>query len=213
MGWENGQSIDYSTALSVTSGHENPSVEIAIPAIPLVKGRLIYANGKPVHKGTIRIGTSKQTTYLNGHFTMAAPYGDPLDYQLGYAFDVRRHTGRMFFWRMADQREDLVLVLDWLCTVSGRIIDQKGRPQSKVNIGLYAYSNEIPGQVHELWRQKRTNTEGFFVFNDVPVGVQMELVVNNIDAPESQTQIDIGELSPDQRYNTGDIVWTKSHDK
>ena len=41
----------------------------------------------------------------------------------------------------------------------------------------------------------------------------MELVVNNTDVPESQTHVDIGELTPDQRYNTGDIVWTKSHDK
>lgn len=213
VGWENGQAIDHSTALSVAPGHKNPSVELSIPAIPIIKGRLVYANGKSVRRGTIRIGKNQQITYLNGHFTMAAPHGDPVDFQLGYAFDVRRHTGRMFFWRMADQIGDLVLILDWLSTISGRVIDQKGKAQSEVNIGLYAYSNEIPGQVHELWRQKRTNTEGFFVFNDVPVGVQMELVLDNTDVPESQMHIDIGKLAPDQRHNTGDIVWTKSQDK
>ncbi|MBW7989116.1 MAG: carboxypeptidase regulatory-like domain-containing protein [Planctomycetes bacterium] len=213
VGWENGRPINYSTTLSVAPGHKNPSVELAIPTIPLVKGRLVYANGKSVRRGTIRIGENKQITYLNGHFIMAAPHGDPLDFQLGYAFDARRHTGQMFFWRTADQTGDLVLVLDWLATIRGRVIDQKGSPQSEANLGLYAYSKEISGQVRKLWRQKRTNTEGVFVFNGVPVGVQMELVVNNTDVPESKTHIDIGELSPDQRYHTGDIVWPKSYDK
>lgn len=213
-GWDNGQPHDYSAILSATPGHENPSVELAIPAIPILKGRLVYANGKSVRRGTIRIGKNNQITYLNGHFTMAAPNGDPLDFQLGYAFDVRRHTGRMFFWRMADQIEDLVLVLDWLGTISGCVVDQKGKPQSDINLGLYAYSKESSRQVRELWKQTRTNTEGVFVFNRVPVGVQMELVMNNADVPESQTHVDIGELAPDQRYNTGDIVWNGNrHEK
>ena len=212
VGWKNGQPYDYSTALSVTPGDKNPSVELAIPAIPLIKGRLFYANGKSVRRGDIRIGKNRQTTDRNGHFTMAAPYGDPLNFQLGYAFKGRQ-TGRIFLWRMADQIEDLVLILDWLGTISGRVIDQKGRAQSEVNLGLYAYSKEITGQVRELWKRTRTNAEGCFVFDKVPVGVQMELVVNNTDVPESQTHVDIGELTPDQRYNTGDIVWTKSHDK
>jgi 5-hydroxyisourate hydrolase-like protein (transthyretin family) len=212
VGWENGQPIKYSTTLSVAPGPKNPSVEVAIPTIPLVKGRLVYANGKSVRRGTIRIGENKQITYLDGHFTMAAPHGGPLDFKLGYAYDVRRHTGRMFFWRTVDQTGDLVLILDWLSTISGRVIDHKGKPQSEVNLGLYAYSKGSPRQVRELWRQKKTNTEGLFVFNDVPVGVQMELVVDSTDVPESQTHVDIGELAPDQRYNTGDIVWTKTHD-
>lgn len=206
-GWDNGQPHDYSADLSVTPGHNNPSIELTIPAIPLVKGCLVYANGKPVRRGTVTIGKNKRITYLNGHFNMAAPYGDPLEYQLGYAYDVRRHTGRMFFWRMADQIEDLVVVLDWLGTISGRVVDRKGKPQPKVDIGLYAYSKKTPEQMYAHWKQKRTDTKGFFAFNDIPVGVRLELMVNNTDVAERQTKIDIGTLAPDQKYNTGDIVW------
>ena len=87
------------------------------------------------------------------------------------------------------------------------LLETKLREEGKTYKVLFLSPPDSPETVHlDPNEQER-------LFNEVPVGAQMELVVNNTDVPESQTHVDIAKLAPDQRYNTGVIVWTKSHDK
>jgi len=185
----------------------------ATAATPLVKGRLVYANGRPANRGMIHIGNATSWADSTGYFAMAAPAGDLHDYHLCCAFGPARHTGRAFFWSPAQAEKSLTVVLDFLYTVRGRVVDPSGAPLRQANVKLVSRPEVVTDDFWTFPNRARIDAEGYFVFDDVPVGVPLELRAEIPGLPGSQRRITIGELAPDQSYDMADVVLSSSAER
>ena len=208
-GWDNGRRREHRTTISVSRERKYLDVELAMPAFPQIKGRLVYDNGRPVRGGRVRIGNSRCTADKAGHFSMPVLYGAPQDYHFGYAGKGAR-ARCIFFWRMADQEDDWVMRLEWPSTISGRIVNQKGIIPFHVRPVLYAHPEGVTKKMWQLSNRASIDAAGRFVFEDVPVGAPLELRVALPDSPENEIRVEIDELIPDQAYELDDIVLDQS---
>jgi hypothetical protein len=206
-GWEDGQRREQRKMIGVSGERKYLDVELRVPVFPQIKGRLVYANGRAVPQAWIRIGNSSCHSDDQGSFAMHALYGDPQAYHLGYV-TKGNHTRCTFFWRMADQKDDWVLRLDWPSRISGRVVDQNGVPQSQAELELYAHPEGVTDKAWKLNRRTNIDDEGRFVFESVPTGAPVELRVAQPNSPVADLRIAIGELVPDHNHELGNIVLT-----
>ncbi len=175
------------------------------PSSAVVCGRLFYANGRSVSHGCVHIGTARASADRDGYFVMMAPCGDPLVEQVGYAHRTLGANARLFRWAKASAPAYLTITLDWTCTVAGRVVNQAGDPLAGVNVGLCPHPGETAGQNWPDGSRTKTDTQGRFLFEDVPVGLPLNLVVENPDKAENPLCVRIDDLAADQRRDLGDI--------
>lgn len=176
------------------------------PFVTLVAGRLLYANGKRVAHGLIRIGTKLQSADRDGYFVMTVPFDDFHTEHLGYAFKWTGASARMFFWRKADQLGSLTVVLEWASSIRGRVVNQEGVPQSNIDVGLSTRPGGEAGRVWPDGNRTRTDAGGHFSIEKVPTGASLELIIENPDEPHKPVRVPIDEIEPDHQYDMGDIV-------
>jgi hypothetical protein len=176
------------------------------PSITLIVGRLYYPNGKGATHGLIRIGTKLYSADREGYFAMEVPSDDAQLEYLGYAFKWNGTCARLFLWREADQSNSLRIGLEWVGTIRGRIVNQEGIPQSNVEVGLSARLGGDAGRNWPDGNQTRTDSEGYFIFEKVPPGAALELIIDNHDESYKPVRVLIDEIESDQKYDLGDIV-------
>jgi len=51
-----------------------------------------------------------------------------------------------------------------------------------------------------------TDAQGCFVFECVPVGIPLEVTIENPDKAGNSVRVRIDDLTPDQKYGLGDVV-------
>jgi len=176
------------------------------PFVTLVAGRLLYANGKRVTHGLIRIGTKLESADRDGYFVMTVPFDDFHTEHLGYAFKWAGTSARMFFSRKADQLGSLTVVLEWASSIRGRVVNQEGAPQSNIDVGL---STRPGGEAGRMWpdgNRTRTDAGGHFSIEKVPTGASLELIIENPDESHKPVRVPIDEIEPEHQYDMGDIV-------
>ena len=175
------------------------------PSSAVVWGRLFYANGRSVSHGCVHIGTARASADRDGYFVMMAPCGDPLVEQVGYAHRTLGANARLFRWAQAGAPAYLTITLDWTCTVTGRVVNQAGDPLAGVHVGLCPHPGETAGQNWPDGNRTKTDAQGHFLFEDVAVGLPLNLVVENPDKAEGSFCVRIDDLAADQRRDLGDI--------
>ncbi|MCP4256968.1 MAG: carboxypeptidase regulatory-like domain-containing protein [Planctomycetes bacterium] len=176
------------------------------PLVTLVAGRLLYANGKSVTNGLIRIGTHLVSSDRDGYFVMTVPLDDSHTEHLGYAFKWTGTNARLFLWRKADQLGSLTVVLEWASSIQGRVVNQEGAPQNNIVVGL---STRLGGEAGRMWpdgNRTRTDARGHFIIEKVPTGASLELIIENPDESHKPVRVPIDEIEPEHQYDMGDIV-------
>ncbi|MHC4436378.1 MAG: carboxypeptidase-like regulatory domain-containing protein [Planctomycetota bacterium] len=176
------------------------------PFVILMVGRLYYPNGKGSTHGLIRIGTKLHPADRNGCFIIELPSDDaPLEH-LGYAYKWNGTCARLFSWRKADQPSSLRIVLGWISTIRGRVVNQEGAPQSNVEVGLSARLGGDAGRYWPDGNRTRTDAGGHFIFEKVPPGAPLELIIENYNDSQKPLRVPIDEIESDHKYDMGDIV-------
>jgi hypothetical protein len=176
------------------------------PSSVRVAGRLLYANGRGVSHGFIRIGTEAGSADPNGYFTLGVPSDDPQTEYLGYARQPAGTSARLFLWKKESQPAYPNIVLQWVSFVRGRVVDQEGVPQGNVNVGLCPHGRVQPGRHWPEGDETKTDAQGRFAFEGVPVGLPLDVVIGNPHQPGAAVCVQIDDLTPDQKYEVGDIV-------
>jgi hypothetical protein len=176
------------------------------PARTLAAGRLLYANGRSVSQGFVRIGNTAGLTNFHGYFALLVPTEDPQASLPGYARQSTGASARLFFWSRTSRPAEPVVILDWADTVQGRVVDPQGKPWSDIEVGLSAQPGTSAGPVWPLGNRTRTDSQGTFLFELVPVGVPLEVSVGNPDSTSHFVRVGIDDLAPDQKYELGEIV-------
>lgn len=180
---------------------------------PLVKGRVVYANGRPPRWAAVQIGNATCLTASDGYFAMAGPSGAPQDRHLCCVLSSSTHTGRAFFWSATQSDRSMTIVLDFTCMVHGRIVDTNRAPLPQANVKLISRPEKGTGTVWALPNRARIDADGHFVFEEVPVGVSLELVAEISGLAASQRCIMVGELVADQDYDMADVVLNGSREE
>jgi hypothetical protein len=154
----------------------------------------------------IRLGTLSVATDQYGYFAMMVPCSDPQAEQCGYAHNRPATDARLFLWSRAKQSDYSLIVLEWVSSVRGRVVDREGKPQSSIRVGLCPHLSARAGQTWPQGKQTGTDAQGHFVFEAVPVGVPLDVILQNPNEAEIPMRVPIDDLTPDQKYDLGDIV-------
>jgi hypothetical protein len=176
------------------------------PSLALVAGRLLYANGRPVTNGVLRVGAESGRADREGYFAMMVTCGDPNVEHYGYAWQRPGTNARLFSCKKTSRSGYPIIVLEWVGTVRGRVVNQEGVPRSGIRVSL---SPHLGGKAGRTWpdgKQTGTDAQGRFVFEEVPVGAPLEVVIENPDKVDTPLRVRIDDLAGDQKYDMGDIV-------
>lgn len=227
LGWNRGERREHQNTITVLDQPYGEAIVFSIPEVPLLRGRLVYTSGKPASGGRLRIGSQHSSTDDEGNFVLPVPYGDPLTYHMGMASGAGS-TRKTFCWSYEDSLHELSLTLDWPARILGRIVDQAGVPQPHAQLSLTTYRSENPQQTWPLRKKVSIDAQGCFELTRVPVGLPVRLIVDRVQIPQDNKQlntdkstqeniaplrtesplvIELGELTPDQTYDLGDIVF------
>jgi hypothetical protein len=180
------------------------------PSRTLVAGRLLYANGRSVTCGFIHYLETGGGMLSDpcGYFAFTVPSDDPRARH--FAFATQAQTARLFSWTKEDRPTHLTVVLDWMSTIHGRVVNQDASPQASVAVGLCSHPGADPGPFWPYGKQTKTDAAGRFLFDQVPVGAPLELVVGRQNTGQSPVRVPLGEIEPDQERDVGDIVFGRS---
>ncbi len=176
------------------------------PSEDLIVGRLLYANGRSVTRGLIRMDSRLRSTDQYGYFVMGVPHGDPRARHLGYAHTQMGAIARLFSWTNDGQPGYLTIILEWASTVRARVVGEDGTPWGDVRVGLTADPGENAGEFWPGGSRTRTDAEGRFFFDNVPVGVPLELLVENPGGAGGPLRVRIDDIAPDENRDMGDLV-------
>jgi hypothetical protein len=176
------------------------------PSEDCVTGRLVYVNGRAVTRGWIRMDARTEHADQDGYFAIVVPQGDSRTPHLGYADTRFGAVARLFFWTKGEQPDSLTIVLEWASTVRGRVLDEDGTPRGGVSVGLTAHPGEGAGESWPSGSRTKTDAEGRFVFENVPVGAPLELLVENPARTGGPLRVRLADIIPDEKRDLGDIV-------
>jgi hypothetical protein len=204
QGWENGRFADFAEELTLEPEQTDAVVIIAITARANITGRLVDAKGHPV-EGFVQIDSSDRSeTDSDGRFSVAEPFGDTFKYRIAWAYDQTQHIGKMFLFRKADYTGELVLVLEPCATLTGRIVNQAGQPQTDIRprLGVQTPGGGASYHSEAAWGVT-VDKKGHFAIEKVPVGISLQV---SAERKGLQGHTSAGDLRPGQIHDVGDIV-------
>jgi hypothetical protein len=180
------------------------SVTIAITPRSIISGLLIDTEGKPV-VGTVSLGRDSATTDMEGKFELPEPWGDEMELHIGFAFDQARQIGRAFFWQKSDDINNLILILETMAIITGRVVFEDGTLDDQARPKLMI---RMPG---EGWRSESKNKpwklniigNSEFEFENIPIGLEMDV---HVERPGSEGMAEIGSIFPGETIDVGDIL-------
>ena len=172
------------------------------PGTTLVMGRLLYASTRPA-SGSVQIGRAQGSADRNGYFALMVPCRDPDDELVGYA---KGRTERLFLWTKKDQPSRLTIVLEWTSRICARVLGRDGTPRSNADVGLTARLGQDAGKDWPDGIRAKTDAQGRLSFESVPVGLPLELVVENANVLAGSRRVQVHDLASDRRCDLGDIV-------
>ncbi len=171
----------------------------------LIIGHVVYPYDRPLPHAMVEIDYKRVFADREGYFVMTMPDVDPNRYRLGYAHQPPREHGGLFFWRPADNPDELEVVADWPSTLRGRIVDQAGQPQENIYVRLYAHPNKDSQTIWPLKYHDQTDTDGTFVLEKVPFGTPMTLVVADPQDTERRLTVPV-DIVPDRQCDLGTLT-------
>ncbi|MHC5062075.1 MAG: hypothetical protein ACYTFK_13500 [Planctomycetota bacterium] len=204
QGWMNGKLHDFSENVHASIRDEDLNVTIAITPRFIISGLLIDVSGEPV-AGTVSLSSDSTATGTDGKFELPQPFGDEMQVHIGFAFDETRQIGRAFFWQKSDNADDLVLILEPLSIVAGRVVFEDGTPVGQVEPELWIRKpsggwrggrSKNPGKLNIIGN-------GEFEFENIPVGLEMGV---HAEIPGFQGTANVGELMPGETFEVGDVI-------
>jgi hypothetical protein len=204
QGWMNGGVHDFSEDVQVGADDKNLSITIAITPRDMISGLLIDTEGKPV-AGTVSLGRDSATTDMEGKFELPEPWGDEMEFHVGFAFDQARQIGRAFFWQKSDDINNLVLILEPMAIITGRVVFQDGTSADQAKPKLWI---RMPGGGWQgggsknPWKLNIIGS-GEFEFENIPIGLEMDV---HVERPDSEGMAEIGSIVPGETIDVGDIL-------
>lgn len=184
-----------------------PQPAVAVEKEQMIYGTLVDTQNRPV-MGTITLsgGKSLQTDEY-GVFHMTSPPAGAT--QVHYAIDAGSGLGRGFIWTADDDANNLVVVLEPLAMISGRVVDGSGNGVREGKIKIMV--GPLPGVASintpaELWKAN-VAVDGRFSFEGVPVGLPMTVLVER-DGFKTGAVV-IGALDAGKTADVGNIVLRK----
>ncbi|MFA5864418.1 MAG: carboxypeptidase regulatory-like domain-containing protein [Phycisphaerae bacterium] len=154
------------------------TAEIVRAEQPMIRGRLVNAKGQPV-KGIVDFGVEKPlATNESGEFSFLVPawFNDTMQKQIGYARNLEKTLSRGFLWGGKKEQAELKIVLEPSVRITGRVVDaeSRGLDDAKVELWVAMPSGGWTNISNNPWQMKKEG-EGRFTFEDVPVGLPMDV--------------------------------------
>jgi len=204
QGWMNGRLNDFSEDVRVGTDDKDLIVEIAITPRRIISGLLIDTGGKPV-AGTASLGSDSTAAGMDGRFELPQPWGDEMQVHIGFAFDETRQIGRAFYWQKSDDINDLVIILEPVAIITGRVVFEDGTSVDQAEPKLWT---SMPsggwqsGGGNNPWKLNIIGN-GEFQFENIPTGLEMDV---HAEIPGFQGMANVGELMPGETTDVGDLV-------
>ena len=204
QGWKYGKLHDFFENVTVSSSYKDLSVTIAITPRFMISGLLIDAGGQPV-AGTVSFGSDSTAVGIDGKFELPQPWGDEMQVHIGFAFDENRQIGRAFFWQKSDDTNDLVLILEPVSIITGRVVFEDGTSVDQAEPELWT---RMPsggwrsGSSNKSWKLNIIGN-GEFEFENIPIGLEMDV---HAEIPGFQGMANVGELIPGETFEAGDVI-------
>ena len=219
-GWKNGRFHQFSKNFSVDPNGPESTIVMAITSRPIIYGWLIDVNDQPI-QGKVTLRSDYIESDEHGEFAIPEPWDIPGGIHIGYAFDMDKNLGRGYFWEKSEDFNDLEIVLAPFTKITGRVVDENGQgiENLKQRIGIIMPNGMFRYSQQNLWKTV-LEPEGHFYFEDVPVGLPMELSAekpgyfNSIQLPKLKPgeTMDVDQLVLQPRYGfeKGQTDWTES---
>jgi hypothetical protein len=168
----------------------------------IIYGWLLDANENPVD-GEVWIGENKIETDENGEFEIDKRKSEPNKLYLCLAKDKDNKMGRIFFWDMNSEVNELEIVVEPFAGAAGRIVDSNGifAAGIKVQVEIAGLNGEIYQSAGGMLLQGVTDANGIFRVGGIAIGLPIILKI----AGEDKT-IEVKELKAGQETNLGDII-------
>ena len=203
QGWQAGRIHHFTQEVTVLSDSKDLSVEIQVSGRPVIRGWLIDRDGLEV-QGSVQIMGDTHATDAKGGFAIPEPFGGPMMDHLCYALDQTGKLGVSFFWKKSAQTDDLILVLEPLATVTGRVVDSAGNGLSNIKPELWSRTPSGGWQNRSMNPWKLTvGQDGIFVFANIPVGIPLDV---HAEKPGFQGNAEVGDLIGGQTLDAGDVI-------
>ncbi len=200
-GWKNGNVYLFKEPLAVSVELPMDDIHITIPTRPMIKGRLIDAEGNPV-EGFVRHYVELEPTDPNGFFEMPEPTGTPQRPHFISTYDESRKQGNHFFLRKGDINDEWVVIVELLASLSGRFVDTVGHPVTDVTMSLFARTE---GYGQQLPFDPQVDVNGCFAWEDIPYAVPLSLEEGQ-GLSSLGVNVNIEPLAPGQDYDVGDVI-------
>jgi len=204
QGWKYGKPHDFSENVTVSSSDKDLTVTIAVTPRFIISGLLIDAGARPV-AGTVSIGSDSTTAGIDGKFDFPQPEGDRMQVHVGFAFDETGRIGQAFYWQKNADTNDLVIILEPVAIITGRVVLEDGTPVDQAEPKLWT---RMPtggwrsGSSNNPWKLNIIGN-GEFEFENVPIGLEMDVHVKT-QGSEGMAKID--SIFPGETIDVGDIV-------
>ena len=175
------------------------------PREQYVTGWLTDVNGYAV-EGEIQVGQVQAATDSNGAFSVARPSFAEFISSFGYAVSNDTELGAVFHWSADEDLNDIEIVCVSFASASGSVVDVNGRPVSEAQMEIAPYLDErtvyAADKVNGPW-QIRTEPNGIFDINSIPVGYPLALLVSK---ETLRAQVPLGAPEPGEHLPLGHIV-------
>jgi len=204
QGWKYGKPLDFSENVTVRSSDKNLSVTIAITPRFIISGLLIDAGGMPV-AGTVSLGRDSTTAGIDGKFELPQPWGDETKVHIGFAFDETRQIGQAFYWQKSIDTNDLVIILEPMAIITGRVVLEDGTLVDQAEPELLIRSPSggwRGGGSNNPWKLNIIGN-GEFEFENIPIGLEMDV---HVERPGSEGMAEVGSIFPGETVDVGDIL-------
>ncbi len=203
--WRGGRRTELRRAVSVKPGSTPGEVDFEIGVRPEVRGRVVDAYGRAV-QGTVSIGFIEPVkTREDGGFAMPAPEGRQIHAEVSLALDLEKGRGRLFPWTQHDTDRELVITVEEMGSITGRVVDQDGTPTPDADITVRVelpYPRASLGIGGPPWTCDM-RPDGTFTIAPVPVGMLMSL---RVERGNFEASADLPDVRPNRKADAGEIV-------
>ena len=151
-----------------------------VDARRMITGVLVDTEGNLID-GYVTLNPTAQVTDIEPASTFALVVPEPVPAQgvVGYARDVSGQLERRFLWSQSDAGEEMIIVLEPLASIVGRVVDARREPTTMARLDLLTQMrNGAWRGVDFYFEAPDVDEEGYFVYDRVAVGLDVRIAAH-----------------------------------